>query len=189
MTRLTRSLILFAAISLIVAACSDDDAATTTAATAASTTTTTTAETTSTAAETTTTTTEPATTTTAAPTAGTVGATPVVGVLVPYSANGGGLFPPSSVEAHWYQYEDSYVVLYRGFDASAGTPICAGNSIFDGSTFTNISNSPHLGTTDEICVGAPTIAESPAGVYACGALLYYVTQIPTDIEGEPPRGW
>ncbi len=104
-------------------------------------------------------------------------------MLIPYSANGGGLFPPSSVEAHWYQYEDNYVVMYRGFDASAGIPICAGNSIFDGTIFTSISNSPHLGTADEICVGAPTIAESPAGVYACGSLLYYVTQIPTDIEG------
>lgn len=75
------------------------------------------------------------------------------------------------------------MVLYRGFDAASGDPICAGNSILDGTTFANISNSPHLGAAEEICVGAPTIATSPAGVYACGSLLDYVTEIPTAAEG------
>ena len=78
----------------------------------------------------TTTTTEPATTsttiqaTTTTATAGaTVAATPVIGYLEPYSPGGADLFPPGSVEAHWYQWGDRYVVLYRGFNAADGSTI------------------------------------------------------------------
>ena len=92
------------------------------------------------------------------------------------------------MEAHWYQHDGRYVVLYRGFDASAGREICAGNSIFIGGVgFTNITNSPHLGAVDEICVNVAKIAEPPSGVYACGSLLYYVTEIPIESEGNVVR--
>lgn len=113
-----------------------------------------------------------------------VAETPVTAVLQPYNMGGAALFTPGTVEAHWYQWNGLYVVLYRGFDASAGTQICAGNSINVGGTFGNVSNSPYLGTADEICNGAPKIAESPSGVFSCGSLLYYVTEIPTTSVGE-----
>ncbi len=139
--------------------------------------------TTTTAAAATTSTTVQATTTTAAVGA-TVAATPVVGYLEPYSPKGADLFPPGSVEAHWYQWGDRYVVLYRGFNAADGSAICAGNSIHvEGVGFGSISNSPYNGAEDEICVGSPRFAEPPSGVFACDTLLYYVTEIPSDVEG------
>ena len=110
----------------------------------------------------------------------------MVGVLAPYPPNEdqGASLLPDPVEAHWYQHEGLYVVLYRGFDADAGQEICAGNSIFvEGVGFSSITNSPYLGVADEICVGAAKIAEPPSGVSACGTLLYYLTEIPTDSEG------
>ncbi len=117
-------------------------------------------------------------------TAGAVPETPVVAVLQPYNAGGGDLFPAGSVEAHWYQSDGRYVVLYRGFDATDGTQICAGNSIELGANdFRSVSNSPYLGTVDEICNGAPNIASPPSGVFSCGSLLYYVTEIPTTFVG------
>lgn len=180
------------ALVLIAASCSsssgDDDSTTSTAAEAATTTTaavtTTTTAATTTTAPTTTTTTAPTTTTTAESSGTPVAATPIVGVLRGYNLGGEALFPPESVEAHWYQWDGLYVVLYRGFDASSGDPICAGNSILDPvEGFVNISNSPHEGTVDEICDGVPKLADAPSGVYACGALLYYLTEIPTEAAG------
>ena len=180
-----------AVLVLMAAGCSsssgDDGSTTTTAGEAATTTTvavtTTTAATTTTAD--TTTTTAPTTTTTKASSAAPVAATPIVGILAPYSAGGADLFSEGSVEAHWYQWDNHYVVLYRGFDASSDTPICAGNSIFDPAVggWVNISNAPHEGTVDEICDGVPKLADPPAGVSACGSLLYYVTEIPTETVG------
>ena len=139
----------------------------------------------------TTTTTEPATTsttiqaTTTTATAGaTVAATPVIGYLEPYSPGGADLFPPGSVEAHWYQWGDRYVVLYRGFNAADGSAICAGNSVFiEGVGFGSISDSPYNGAEDEICVGSQRLAEPPSGAFACDTLLYYVTEIPSDVDG------
>lgn len=111
--------------------------------------------------------------------------TPVVGVLAPYPPEDrGAALLPDPVEAHWYQHDGRFVVLYRGFDAASGQEICAGNSILVGGVgFTNITNSPHLGAVDEICVNVNKIAEPPSGVYACGSLLYYVTEIPIETEG------
>jgi hypothetical protein len=165
----------------------DEEAADATTTTQAETTTTTEESTTTTEATTTTTeettTTEATTTTVVA--AEEVPATPVVGALAPYPpVDAGAALLPDPVEAHWYQYEGLYVVLYRGFDASSGQEICAGNSIaIEGVTFSNVTNSPHLGSADEICVGTAKIAEPPSGVYACDTLLYYLTEIPTESEG------
>jgi hypothetical protein len=185
---------LFVALILVVVACGDSEESSTSAppaTTAAPTTTsapaTTTAAPTTTSAPTTTT--AAPTTTTAAPTTTAssgvaVPATPVVGVLQPYPTGGTELFPAGSVEAHWYQWDGLYVVLYRGFDATADIPTCPGNSILlPTNQFDSISNSPHLGTADELCPDAPRIAESPSGTYTCGTLLYYVTEIPTASEG------
>ncbi len=178
-----RLLVLLVLIGAVAAACSSDDSGDTTT-TAAPDTTTTTAATTTTEATTTTTaattTTEAATTTTEAVDAYEVAETPLMAELQPYSAGGAELFPAGSVQAHWYQWDGRYVILYRGFDASDGTPICAGNSAQESTGFNYITNSPHEGTVDEICNGVPKLAEAPLGVYACGSLLYYLTEVPVD---------
>lgn len=173
---------LFMVLMLMASACSSSGSDTTTTSAAAETTTTV-APTTTTAA--TTTTASTTTTTTEVPSAPPVAETPILGVLAPYSAGGADLFPEGSVEAHWYHWDGHYVVLYRGFDASSGAPICAGNSIFDPAVggWVNISNAPHDGTVDEICDGVPKLADPPAGVSACGSLLYYLTEIPTETVG------
>ncbi len=110
-----------------------------------------------------------------------VAVTPIVGVLQPYNEAGGALFPPGSVEAHWYQWQGRYVVLYRGWDASAGEPMCPGNSVNLDGSFSNVSNSPINGTADEVCVGSPIIVEQPDGAYVCDSLLYYNTMIPVEL--------
>lgn len=184
----TRVLALIAVVAIGAASCSSDggdDETTTT--TSANTTTTTVAETTTTttsAPETTTTTAAETTTTSEAPPAGaTIEATPVFAQLQPYNEQGGALFAPGTVQAHWYQWDGLYVVLYRGFNAADGSQICAGNSIQEAAGFSFVSNSPHNGTVEEICDGSPRIAEAPSGVFACGPLLYYVTEIPTTTVG------
>jgi hypothetical protein len=181
MRRISLAIIAFG---LVAAACSSDSTDTTVEVTdPPSATTTSQAATTTEAPTTTTTTTAPTTTTTAGPVAEMVPATPVFGVLQPYPPVDAGalLFPPGSVEAHWYQWDGLYVVLYRGWDASNGTEICAGNSWFpDGEIWQNITNSAWIGDEDQICVGTAAIAAAPSGVYACGSLLYYITEISTD---------
>ena len=110
--------------------------------------------------------------------------TPVAAVLQPYNDAGGQLFPPGSVEANWYQWDGRYVVLYRGWDASATTPICPGNSIEEtAGVFAFISNAPYQASADEVCVDAPSIAPADKGVRTCGGLLYYLTEIPVDENG------
>jgi hypothetical protein len=161
----------------------DEESAATTSTTQATTTTT---EGTTTTTEGTTTTTEETTTTTEAVTTTTVAAflvpeTPIKAALSPYGDKPTPV--PSATEAHWYQNNGLYVVLYRGFDASSGTEICAGNSINTGAAFANVSNSPHLGAADAICVGVPKLAAPPSGVFACGSLLYYISEIPVEATG------
>ena len=174
-------LLIVLAIVLFSGGGADETATTTTTTTEATTTTT---EATTTTTEAATTTTAPAETTTTAPPTAVVAETPIRGVLQPYGdGSGADLFPPGSVEANWYRWGDLYVVLYRGFDAAAEQQICAGNSIQEEAGFNHVTNSPHLGAADEICVGTARIAEPPSGVVACGSLLYYVTEIPTATEG------
>ena len=184
-----RIIVMMAAAAVLATGCggtasttTEDSSATTTSSPPA---TTTTAAVTTTGAPTTP---APATTTTQA-VAAAVPAMPIIGFRNPYSPGGADLFAPGSVEAHWYQWDGLYVVLYRGFDASDGTPICAGNSIeVEGVGFGSITDSPHNGEVNEICIDAVKIAENPSGVYSCASLLYYVTEIPIDVEG-PSALW
>lgn len=171
-------------VGLVAAACSSDSADTTVAPSAPDTTVATQAPTTTVPDVTTTAAKQTTTTTTVAPTVEPVPATPLVGVLQPVNEAGAALFPSESVEAHWYQWDGLYVVLYRGFDASDGTPMCPGNSTADATgAYTGTSNSPHNGEADAICDIAPKIADAPSGAYACDILLYYLTEIPTSAEG------
>jgi hypothetical protein len=185
---MARKLMIVAVFVLVAAACSSSEDTTTSTQPVTSTTaaTTSTASATATTAveQTTTTGGEDATTTTGAVEAAEIAATGAIGVLQPYSPGGGDLFPPASVEAHWYRWDGRYVVLYRGFDAAAGQEICAGNSILiEGSGFDNVTNSPYLSGADEICIDADKVLEPPDGVQACGSLLYYLTEIPTGAGG------
>ena len=176
---------------LIGAACgSSDDTTTTTAVTTTTstsvTTTTAAAQTTTSAAAATTTTAGGEETTTTELVAAPVAPTTAIGSLEPYGpGDGPHMFPPGSVEAHWYQWDGSYVVLYRGFDAAADQEICAGNSILlAGAGFSNATNSPYLNDADVICIDAAAlILEPPDGVQVCGSLLYYLTAIPIESEG------
>jgi len=79
-------------------------------------------------------------------------------------------------EAHWYQWDGLYVVLYRGYDATDLSPLCPGNSIETSTGFANISNAPYPADQAAACTGAPNITDNAA---SCGSLLYYVTEIPT----------
>ncbi len=176
------------ALGIVLFGGDDDDVGTTTTTTEG--TSTTTVGSTTTTIEATTTTTSAQTTTTQAVTTTTLSAfavptTPVIAALAPYPPEEeGAALTPTPVEAHWYQYEGLYVVLYRGLNASSETPLCPGNSIQDeGGSFSFVSSSPFLGTAEEVCNQAPRIAEPPSGAYACGSLLYYLTEIPTDNEG------
>ncbi|MFQ5968598.1 MAG: hypothetical protein ACE5MI_13485 [Acidimicrobiia bacterium] len=175
------------AAAIVLAACGGEEAVTTP--TPAQVTTTQAPATTeaSTTTEAAVTTTEPAPTTTTA-VAEEIAATPVGAVLQPYppdEAGGANLFPPGSVEANWYQWPDEglYVVLYRGLSIADTGPLCAGNSMFSAG-FRHVTNSPIIGTADELCVDAAKIAEAPSGVRQCDTLVYYVTEIPTDVEGD-----
>lgn len=184
---MARTLMIAATFALVAVACSSSEDTTTSRQPATSTTATTTTTalvTTTTAVETTTTTGGGDTTTTTGPgEAAEIAATSAIGLLQPYVTEGADLFPPASVEAHWYQWEGLYVVLYRGFDAAAGQAICAGNSVLiEGADFNNRTNSPYL-AGEELCVDAPTILLPPDGVQACGSLLYYLTEIPIDATG------
>lgn len=159
----------------------DDATATTTTSSSTSTT----SAATTTAEADTTTTAAPTTTTEAGPSGTQVAETPVVALLQPYGLGGEDLFPAGSVEAHWYQWEGQYVVLYRGVDADNAPPLCPGNSIDVGDgEFLHVSNAPFQAAADEVCVGVPKLADEANGVRSCGALLYYITEIPLDAEGD-----
>ncbi len=89
-------------------------------------------------------------------------------------------FEPGSVEAHWYQQDGSYVVVYRGLNATSIGPLCPGNSIQTASGFEHVSNAPNVagGCADTVPAAPPGV-----GVQACGIHLVYVTAIPTTSSG------
>lgn len=122
-------------------------------------------------------------TTTTSPPAIDVPATAVKAELQPCNDGGADLFPPGSVEANWYQWEGFYVVLYRGWDATSDQPICTGNSIFVDGGWQFVSNAPYNGEMGDVCSGA-TAAPDDMGVRSCGALLYYLTVIPVEQDGD-----
>ena len=93
---------------------------------------------------------------------------------------------PGTVEAHWYQWNGFFVILYRGVSSEAN--LCLGNSIFSGTAFEFITNS-ELGE-EEPCDGATDdqLAGEDFGVRTCGELVYYLTEIPTTELGDPASG-
>jgi hypothetical protein len=116
-------------------------------------------------------------------------ATPVVGTLTVFpdsvmDADGSDLFPEGSVQAHWYQWNGFYVVLYRGYDAADPMPVCPGTRIlveggFDPETLTS---SPYPSDGDEACVDARNVVVGASR--RCGPLLYYSSNIPVTSVGD-----
>jgi hypothetical protein len=86
-----------------------------------------------------------------------------------------------SGEAHWYRSGGVYVVIFRGLDPNQGGPLCLGSSVQTDSGLEHVTNSP---TRGEACKRAPNLARPSAGVRTCGELLFYITEIPDDTEGD-----
>jgi hypothetical protein len=118
-----------------------------------------------------------------------VEATPVVGTLTVFpdsvmDADGSDLFPEGSVQAHWYQWNGFYVVLYRGYDATDPMSVCPGTRILieGGFDLETLTSSPYPSDGDEACVDARNVVVGASR--RCGPLLYYVTNIPVSSVGE-----
>ena len=91
------------------------------------------------------------------------------------------LFPPGSVEAHWYVSNGSWVVYYKGLDLSRTGPLCPGNSIKTATGFAHESDSP---TEAGACDGVVSkVASAPVGVRLCGVRVLYLTAIPSSESG------
>ena len=99
-------------------------------------------------------------------------------------------FEDGDVEANWYTSDGYYVVVYAGFDAVAGDPMCPGNSVNDGGGFSYISNSPFA---DGSCEPADRflnlVQDDDFGARLCDNLVIYRTIIPVeDDDGQPISG-
>lgn len=185
-----RTMILIVALVLVGAACGDDDTGATQAPVATTAPPATEAPTTTTTS-TTTTTVAPTTTTTEAP-------APLPQSSVVSPVDGGYKFGTEqgpatsddlpfdlgSIEVHWFKAGDRLAAVYIGLDLDATGPLCPGNSIFTGAIWEHISNAPSPGAD---CTGAPTILDSVAGVsgvQTCEGLVSYMTDIPSDLDGD-----
>lgn len=110
-------------------------------------------------------------------------ASPLTTMLFPGGEQAIGLIPMDSVEAAWYQWDSRYVVLFRGLGVVDHEPLCAATSITqDEITFDFSSAAPLGSASSDTCPSIPS-PQSPAGLYECGALTYFVTEIPTTAEG------
>jgi len=180
---LRRTLILIAFLALLTTACGDGTSTSSTAAPV-------TASTAAPAATVATTTTVAATTTTTEAPA----ALPESSIVS--SGDGGYTFGPGpetgddlpfdlgSIDVHWFAGGDRLVAVYIGLDLDATGPLCPGNSIFTGPGWEHISNAPSPGAD---CAGAPTIIDSTpgvSGVQTCNGLVSYITEIPSDLDGD-----
>ncbi len=184
-----RTMILVVALALVWAACGDDDATDTQA--PASSTSTAAPATTQPPPTTTTTTAAPTTTTTEPPAA--LPESSIVSLVdggykfgtVQGPATSDDLpFDLGSIEVHWFRAGDRMVAVYIGLDLDATGPLCPGNSIFTGPGWEHITNAPSPGAD---CTGAPTIIDSVpgvSGVQTCNGLVSYITDIPSDLDGD-----
>ncbi|MGI9604038.1 MAG: hypothetical protein ACR2QE_19300 [Acidimicrobiales bacterium] len=199
-------------IAAVIASNNDDDetagtdsatttvAAPTTSSTPGETTTSAPAETTTSAPGETTTSAPAETTTTAAPETTTVAPGPETVAIEASSVNASvnryaGTdddfpFVDGDVEAHWYTWDGFYVVVYGGWDATAGDPFCPGNSLNMGGSFDFISNSPTFdGSCDPEDRFPNLVDDDTTGARVCDTLVLYRTIIPVeDDAGDPITG-
>ena len=152
---------------------------------------TTAAPTTSAAPETTaapTTSAAPETTATAGPEAVVIEASPVSADVLRYAGTDADFpFVDGDVEANWYTWNDHYVVVYAGWDATSGEPFCPGNSVNIGGAFDFISNSPTTeGSCDPEDVFPNLVDDADFGARVCDTLVLYRTIIPIDDDAGAP---
>jgi hypothetical protein len=89
--------------------------------------------------------------------------------------------PLGVIEAHWYTWDERYVVAYVGLDLEATGPLCPGNSIRTSQGFEFVSNAP---THEGACEGLTTLTTDPeVGPRVCQGTVLYVTAIPSGTEG------
>jgi hypothetical protein len=99
-------------------------------------------------------------------------------------------FEDGEAESHWYQWNGTYVIVYAGWDASRGDPMCPGSSAFT-SQFGFISNSPQVAGACEPTDRYPNLIplNDPMGVRVCGTLVLNHTIIPVlNDDGTPLEG-
>jgi hypothetical protein len=91
-------------------------------------------------------------------------------------------FEDGDVEAHWYQWDGTYVVVYAGWDATRGDPQCPGSLYAPGpdSEFEFISSSPQAegACEPESRYSLIIPLDDPMGVRVCGTLVLNHTIIP-----------
>jgi len=94
-------------------------------------------------------------------------------------------FPDGSVMIYWYQSQATglWVAVFKGWDTAASGPQCPGASIHQAGTFSFVSNSESGPGGCDDPENRVKLAEPPAGFRECGALAYYVTEVPTAEEG------
>jgi hypothetical protein len=101
-------------------------------------------------------------------------------------------FDDEAVEAHWYTWDESFVVVYAGWEATEDNPLCPGNSLQLSTDFDFISNSPTFegGCDPEADFDLTLIPiDDELGARVCGGLVIYRTKIPlVDDRGEPTTG-
>lgn len=149
---------------------------------------TTSTSTTTTTTTTTTTSTAPTTTATAAPAVtGEIAPTPVNAFMAAYGdfAPEDLPFPDGSVMVYWYQSQATglWVAVFKGWDTDASGPQCPGASIHQAGTFSFISNGESGSGGCDDPQNRVKLADAPAGFRQCGALAYYVTEVPIAEEG------
>ena len=193
--------VLLGALLAIFLLTNDDDSSDDVATVASSSSTSSTSSTsTSTSTPASTSTTTPASTTTTAEGTDTgeePGTTPVAisesavkGVLAYYPDSEGQLpFDDGAVEANWYTWEDQFVVVYAGWDATTGDPQCPGNSVENGGAFDHISNSPSGDGGCDPESAFPNLVSGDEGARVCDGLVLYRSIIPVaDDAGTPTTG-
>lgn len=105
----------------------------------------------------------------------------VTGTLTYYEGSEGQVpFEDGAVEANWYTWDDQFVVVYAGWDHTAGDPQCPGNSLETGGTFEFISNSPSGDGGCDPEDAFPNLVSGDEGARVCEGLVLYRTIIPVE---------
>ncbi len=89
-------------------------------------------------------------------------------------------FEDGDIEANWYTWEDRFVVVYAGWDATATEPLCPGNSLESGGAFDFISNSPAGDGGCDPEDAFNNLVSGDEGARVCEGLVLYRTIIPVD---------
>ena len=89
-------------------------------------------------------------------------------------------FEDGDIEANWYTWEDRFVVVYAGWDATATEPLCPGNSLESGGAFDFISNSPAGDRGCDPEDAFDNVVSGDDGARVCEGLVLYRTIIPVE---------